>query len=53
MGALNTYLQATQNFLRDTQQRLEDPGTLINYINRGRREVAMRCLLYTSDAADE
>jgi hypothetical protein len=42
MGALNTYLQATQNFLRDTQQRLEDPGTLVNYINRARREVAMR-----------
>lgn len=42
MGALFTYLQATQNFLRDTSQKLEDPATLLNYVNRARREVAMR-----------
>lgn len=42
MASLFTYLQAVQNFLRDTSQQLEDPATLINYINRARREVAMR-----------
>lgn len=42
MASLFTYLQATQNFLRDTSQQLEDPATLVNYINRARREVAMR-----------
>jgi hypothetical protein len=42
MANLFTYLQATQNFIRDTSQRLVDPGTLVNYINRARREVAMR-----------
>lgn len=42
MASLFDYLKATQNFLRDTSQQLEDPGTLINYINRARREVAMR-----------
>lgn len=42
MASLFTYLQATQNFIRDTSQRLVDPGTLVNYINRARREVAMR-----------
>lgn len=41
-ATLNTYLQATQRFLRDQRQDLLDPGDIIEYINRARREVAMR-----------
>ena len=41
-ATLHTYLQRVQNFLRDTSQKLEDPGTLINYVNDARREVAGR-----------
>ena len=36
------YLKDTQRFLRDANQDLFDPGDLIDYVNRGRREVAMR-----------
>lgn len=42
MASLNEYLQQTQRFLRDQRQDLLDPGDLISYINRARREVAMR-----------
>lgn len=40
--ALNGYLEQTQRFLRDQQQRLVNPLDLIEYINRSRREVAER-----------
>lgn len=36
------YLQQTQRFLRDQNQSLLHPEDLISYINRARREVAMR-----------
>ena len=39
---LNNYLASVQRLLRDTDQSLENPEDLINYINRARREVAMR-----------
>lgn len=39
---LNQYLQQTQRFCRDVKQDLLDPLDLIDYINRARREVAMR-----------
>ena len=39
---LNSYLQQTQRFLRDTNQQMLNPEDLISYINRARREVAMR-----------
>lgn len=42
MASLNTYLQQTQRFLRDQKQDLLDPADLIEYVNRSRREVAMR-----------
>lgn len=42
MGALFEYMQATQRLLRDQSQQLIDPADLIEYINRSRREVAMR-----------
>lgn len=42
MASLFDYLKATQSFLRDTKQELFDVGDLISYVNRGRREVAMR-----------
>src|SRR5258705_114256 len=35
-------MQQTQRFMRDQRQELLDPGDLITYINRARREVAMR-----------
>ncbi len=40
--ALNEYLQQTQRFLREANQELINPGDLISYINRARREIAMR-----------
>jgi len=42
MASLNEYLQQTQRFMRDSRQDLLDPGDLIDYVNRARREVAMR-----------
>lgn len=41
-ATLNTYLEMTQRLLRDSKQELLDPGNLNSYINRARREVAMR-----------
>jgi len=40
--ALNEYLKSTQRFLREANQELINPGDLIAYINRARREIAMR-----------
>lgn len=40
--ALFTYLEDTQRFLREGKQDFIDPGDLISWINRARREVAMR-----------
>lgn len=42
MASLNTYLEQTQRFLRDQRQELLNPGDLREYVNRARREVAMR-----------
>ncbi len=42
MSGLNTYLQQTQRFLRDQKQETNNPGDLISYVNRARREIAMR-----------
>lgn len=39
---LNQYLQQCQRFLRDGRQELFGPNDLISYINRARREIAMR-----------
>jgi hypothetical protein len=41
-ATLNTYLKSVQRFCRDSRQELLDPADLIDYINQGRREVAMR-----------
>jgi hypothetical protein len=40
--ALNGYLKQAQRFLREANQELINPGDLIDYANRARREVAMR-----------
>lgn len=42
MATLFDYMKATQRLVRDTSQALINPQTLISYINRARREVAMR-----------
>jgi hypothetical protein len=42
MATLNTYLQEVQTFLRDGKQDLLDPEDIIRYINRARREIALR-----------
>ncbi len=42
MATLNEYMQACQRFLRDQRQELINPGDLVLYINKARREVAMR-----------
>lgn len=42
MTTLNDYLQEVEKWLRDTKQSLINPQNLINYVNRARREVAMR-----------
>lgn len=39
---LNEYLQQTQRFLRDAKQEFLNPADLISYVNRARRETAMR-----------
>lgn len=40
--ALFEYLQQTQRFLREQRQEFLNPDDLISYINRARREIAMR-----------
>ncbi len=40
--ALNEYLKQTQRFLREANQELINPGDLVSYVNRARREIAMR-----------
>mgnify|MGYP001617189507 CR=1 FL=1 len=42
MPTLFDYQQQTQRFLRDAKQEYVNPTDLIDYINRARREVAMR-----------
>jgi len=42
MATLFDYWKTTQKFLRETKQDLINPENLVNYINRARREVAMR-----------
>ena len=44
MATLNEYLQQTQRFLREKKQDLINPQDLVSYINRARREVAMRTM---------
>jgi len=39
---LFSYMKTVQQMISDTRQELIAPFTLINYINRARREVAMR-----------
>lgn len=39
---LFSYLQQTQRFIRDTNQEYENPADLTIYINRARRELALR-----------
>lgn len=39
---LNSYLQTLQGFIRDRAQRNINPTDLISYINRARREIALR-----------
>lgn len=39
---LFNYMEDTQRFIADAKQELVDPGDLIRWINRARREVAMR-----------
>lgn len=36
------YLQDTQRFLREQRQELENPDDIVAYINRARREIALR-----------
>ena len=40
--ALFEYLKQTQRFLREQNQVFENPGDLISYVNRARREIALR-----------
>jgi hypothetical protein len=42
MASLNSYMEDTQEFLRDETARMVSPGTLKKFINRARREVALR-----------
>lgn len=41
--ALFAYLQQVQRFMHDSKQEHLDPGDLISYVNRARREIAIRC----------
>lgn len=41
-GELNEYLKQVTRFLRDAKQETNNPGDLLSYINRARREIAMR-----------
>lgn len=40
MATLNSYLQQTQRFIRDSGQKLIDVQDLIEYVNRARRDLA-------------
>jgi hypothetical protein len=42
MGALNEYRRQVQRFLRDSKEQWVEVGDIDSYINRARREVAMR-----------
>lgn len=42
MASLNVYLQQTQRFLREAKQEFLNPEDLISYVNRARRELALR-----------
>ena len=42
MATLNDYLKQIQRFTRDQGQSFLNPQDLIDYVNRARREVAMR-----------
>ena len=42
MASLFTYQSEVQKWLRETKQDLINPANIVNYINRARREVAMR-----------
>lgn len=42
MSTLNDYLMQLQRFTRDARQDLLNPADLVSYVNRARREVAMR-----------
>lgn len=42
MTTLNTYMQDVQRLLREAKQTLSNPDDLRSYINRARREIAMR-----------
>lgn len=44
MGSYATYLQQTQRFLREAKQDFLNPADLLEYVNRARREVAMRAM---------
>ena len=48
MATLFTYMQNVQRFMRDTNQRVFQPESLISYINRARVEVCTRshCLRF-------
>lgn len=41
-STLFDYMEQVQRFCRDTKQDMLDPGNIISYINRARREIAMR-----------
>lgn len=42
MPTLFDYMQDTQTLIADAGQQVVDPGDIIKYVNRARREVAMR-----------
>jgi hypothetical protein len=42
MASLFDYQKEVQKWLRETKQDLINPANLVNYINRARREIAMR-----------
>lgn len=42
--ALFEYLKQTQRFMREGNQDLLNPGDLISYVNRARREISMRAM---------
>jgi len=42
MTTLNQYMQDTQRLIRDAKQQISNPDDLRVYINRARREIAMR-----------
>jgi hypothetical protein len=44
MPTLFDYLKQTQRFVHDSKQELLDPQDLVEYVNRARREVAMRSM---------